>query len=105
LVAAYKRVRPVVQHGAQHRLRGDGTLTGVEYARGDDHVVLAWCPTRSFGHAPAPLRRAGVRPDAVYRDLDTAATYPGAVLLQSGLPLRLPPGDYASSLVHLRRVG
>jgi alpha-galactosidase len=105
LVAAYKRVRPVVQHGAQHRLRGDGTLTGVEYVREDDHVVLAWCPTRAFGHAPAPLRLAAVRPEEVYRDLDTGATYPGAVLLQSGLPLCLPPGDHASALVRLRRLG
>ncbi|GAA4586788.1 alpha-galactosidase [Planotetraspora phitsanulokensis] len=104
LVAVYKRIRHVVQHGAQHRLRGDGMLTGVEYVREDEHVVLAWCPTRAFGHSPAPLRLAAVRPDAVYRDLDTGATYPGAVLLQSGLPLGLPPGDHASALVRLRRV-
>jgi alpha-galactosidase len=105
LVAAYKRVRPVVQHGAPYRLRGDGTLTGVEYVHSDEHVVLAWCPTRPYGHQPAPLRLAAVRPEAVYRDLDTGATYPGGVLLHSGLPLDLPPGDHASALVHLGRIG
>jgi alpha-galactosidase len=51
------------------------------------------------------LRLAAVRPEAVYRDLDTGATYPGAVLLHSGLPLDLPPGDHASALVHLGRIG
>jgi alpha-galactosidase len=77
----------------------------VEYVHGDEHVLLAWCPTRPYGHGPAPLRLAAVRPEAVYRDRDTGVTYPGAVLLHSGLPLDLPPGDHASALVHLRRVG
>jgi alpha-galactosidase len=88
-----------------YRLRGDGTLTAVEYVAGDEHVVLAWCPTRPYGHGPAPLRLAGVSPDAVYRDLHTGLTYSGGVLLHSGLPLDLPPGDHASALVRLRRVG
>ncbi|SCG77018.1 alpha-galactosidase [Micromonospora inositola] len=105
LIATYKRIRPVVQHGTAYRLRGDGTLTAVQFAHGDEHVVLAWCPTRPYGHATAPLRLAAVRPEAVYRDTDTGATYPGAVLLRSGLPLDLPSGDHASTLVHLRPVG
>jgi alpha-galactosidase len=104
LIAAYKRVRHVVQHGSGYRLRGDGTLTGIEYARAGEHVVLAWCPTRRYGHAPGPLRLAAVRPEAVYRDQDTGTTYRGAVLLHSGLPLDLPPGDHASALVQLSRV-
>jgi alpha-galactosidase len=105
LVATYKRVRPVVQHGTPYRLRGDGTLTAVEYVHGDEHVVLAWCPTRPYGHDPAPLRLTAVRPEAVYQDRDTGVTYPGAVLLRSGLPLDLPSGDHASAVVCLRRVG
>ena len=68
-------------------------------------MVLAWCPNRPYGHRPAPLRLAAVRPEAVYRDLDTGMTYPGAVLLYSGLPLALPAGDHVSVFVHLRREG
>jgi len=105
LVAAYKRARPVVQRGTAYRLRGDGTLTAVAYVHGDEHVVVAWCPTRPYGHGPTPLRLAAVRPEAVYRDLDTGATYPGALLLHSGLPLDLPAGDHVSVFVHLRREG
>jgi alpha-galactosidase len=105
LVAAYKRIRPLVQHGTAYRLRGDGTLTGVQYAAAGEHAVLAWCPTRRYGHAPGPLRLAAVESGALYRDRDTGATYPGAVLLNSGLPLDLPPGDHASALVHLERIG
>jgi alpha-galactosidase len=105
LVAAYKSIRPVVQHGTPYRLRGDGTLSAVEYVHADEHAVLAWCPTRPYGHGPTPLRLAAVRPEAVYRDLDTGATYPGALLLHSGLPLDLPAGDHVSVFVHLRREG
>ena len=104
LIATYKRIRPAVQHGTAYRLAGDGTLTAVAYAHEDQLVVLAWCPTRPYGHEPAPLRLAAVEPGAVYRDQDTGATYPGAVLLQAGLPLDLPPGDHASTLVHLTRI-
>ncbi|HEV7965735.1 MAG TPA: alpha-galactosidase, partial [Actinoplanes sp.] len=104
LVAAYKRIRPAVQHGTAYRLSGERSLTAVQYVHGDDHVVLAWCPTRPYGHGPAPLRLTALHADATYRDRDTGATYPGAVLLHSGLPLDLPPGDHASALVRLQRL-
>ncbi|WP_422771108.1 alpha-galactosidase [Plantactinospora sp. WMMC1484] len=105
LVAAYKRVRGVVQHGTAYRLRGDGALTAVQYVHDGEHVVLAWCPVRRYGHEPAPLRLTAVAPDAVYRDRKTGTAYPGALLRHSGLPLELPPGDHASTLVHLERLG
>jgi alpha-galactosidase len=104
LVAAYKAVREVIQHGQAYRLRGPGTLSAAEYVRGDDHVVLAWCPIRPYGHGAAAIRLAGVLPEARYRDVESGVTYPGAVLREAGLPLELPAGDHASALVRLRRM-
>jgi len=104
LVAAYKQIRPVVQHGQAYRLRGPGALSAVQYVLDDEHVVLAWCPVSPYGHRPVALRLGAVDPDAAYRDSDGEATYSGAVLRRSGLPLDLPPGDHASVLVRLRRV-
>jgi len=104
LVATYKTVRPVVQHGTAYRLTGGGTLTGVQYVHGDDHVILAWCPRRAYGHDPGPLRLTAVEAGAAYLDLDTGITHPGTVLLRRGLPLPLPPGDNASAVVRLRRI-
>jgi alpha-galactosidase len=104
MIATYKRIREVVQYGTAYRLRGDGTLTAVEYAHEDQHVVLAWCVSRPYGHEPAPLPLTAIQPGALYQDQGTGATYPGTVLLQSGLPLDLPPGDHASALVHLTRI-
>ncbi|GIF23020.1 alpha-galactosidase [Actinoplanes tereljensis] len=105
LIATYKRIRPAVQHGTAYRLAGDGTLTAVGYRYEDQFVVLAWCPSRPFGHQPGPLRLTALDPGASYRDQDTGAVHSGAVLLRSGLPLALPDGDHASVLVHLVRIG
>jgi alpha-galactosidase len=105
LIAAYKRIRPIVQHGTQHRLHGDGQLSAVHYVHEDQHVILAWCPTRPYGHNPAPLRLTAIQPQVTYRDTDTGITYPGAVLLTTGLPLDLPPGDHTSTLIHLQPLG
>ncbi|KDN81440.1 alpha-galactosidase [Kitasatospora cheerisanensis] len=105
LVARYKRIRPLVQHGRQHRPPTPDGVAAVHYAAPDDteHAVLVWRPTTRFGHRPPPLRLPALDPRAQYLDLDTGRRHPGALLHHRGLPLALPPGDYASTLVHLRR--
>ncbi|MFD8749691.1 alpha-galactosidase [Kitasatospora sp. NPDC059577] len=107
LVAEYKRIRPLVQHGLQHRLTGHDGLTAVHYAAPDDteHAVLAWRPTTRFGHHPAPLRLPALHTGHRYRDPDTGRVHDGAVLRNRGIDLDLPAGDHASRLVRLHRVG
>ncbi|GAA2511242.1 alpha-galactosidase [Winogradskya humida] len=105
LIATYKRIRPAVQHGTAYRLKGDGALTAVGYAYENQFVVLAWCPTRPFGHSPGALPLTALDPESSYRDQDTGAVHSGAVLMRSGLDLALPDGDHASVLVHLVRIG
>lgn len=105
LVAHYKTIRPVVQQGKQYWLRpphGDG-LTALQYIHGDQTAVFAWRQAPHFGHDIAPLRLAALDPDAQYRDEATGVVYHGAVLLAHGLPLDLPRGDYASTVVLLNR--
>ncbi|WP_213456246.1 alpha-galactosidase [Rhizomonospora bruguierae] len=108
LIARYKAIRPVVQHGLQYRLRAPGgpPPAAVQYvaADGSATVVFAYRVSPAFGHRPTPLRLAGLEPAARYRDEATGAEYHGAVLLTHGLPLDLPPGDHASTLAHLTRV-
>ena len=107
LVAAYKRVRPLVQHGLQYRLRGpgDGELGAVQYlaSDGSEIAVLVTRRARRFGHADPDLPLRALAPDTRYRDADTGALHHGAVLLSHGLPLRLAPEDNASTLIHLVR--
>ena len=115
LIERYKAVRPIVQHGAQYRLGelaqpnqpGYGDLTAIQYVARDgrETVVLAFLNSRRHGRAdPAPALR-GLDPQALYRDAETGRVHHGAVLLARGLPLDLPAGEQASTLIHLRRVG
>ncbi|MGW8765191.1 alpha-galactosidase [Streptomyces sp. NPDC055815] len=101
LVALYKEIRPVVHHGLQYRLDGDG----VQYTDGERTVVLAWRLNPAHGQPTAPLRLRGLDPAARYRDEDTGDLHHGAVLMTHGLPLELPRHDYASALVRLRAEG
>ncbi|MFJ9516840.1 GH36 C-terminal domain-containing protein [Kitasatospora sp. NPDC101801] len=107
LVARYKQIRPLVQRGRRHRLTGGGGVTAVHHASedGTDHAVLVWRPVTRFGHQPPPaLALPALDPTARYLDPDEGIVHSGAVLTRYGLELRLPPGDYASRLIPLRRV-
>ncbi|WP_037571132.1 alpha-galactosidase [Phaeacidiphilus oryzae] len=106
LVAAYKRIRPLVQHGLRYRLRPPGEELGaVQFLAPDGAgtAVLAYRRARHYAHPEPPLPLRGLEPDARYRDADSGRVHHGAVLLSRGLPLTLPADDYAGCLVHLVR--
>ncbi|MEE4491729.1 alpha-galactosidase [Streptomyces sp. BE230] len=108
LVAEYKRVRHLVQHGELHRLRapdGDGP-TAVQYTAPDrgEALLLVWRRTSRPG-GPAPLLHpAGLDPTARYRDTRTGTVHSAAVLSGYGIRPELPRGDWASTAVHLVRL-
>ncbi|MFI7704872.1 alpha-galactosidase [Nonomuraea sp. NPDC049480] len=105
LVALYKEVRPVVQHGGLFRLGApDDPVSAVQYVLGDHVVVLAYRVRTRFGHPAGRLRLAGLEAAARYRDEGTGQVHHGAVLLAHGLHLDLPAGDYASTLIRLTRL-
>jgi alpha-galactosidase len=108
LVATYKDIRPVVQHGRLYRLAStrSGPVGAVQYMSRDstDVVVLAWAGPRHF---PPSQDRDGVRLTGldragVYRDVATGQDHFGATLEEVGL--RLPGNDFSSLLLHLKRL-
>ncbi|MFJ3439065.1 alpha-galactosidase [Streptomyces cyaneofuscatus] len=113
-VARYKKVRSTVQRGEQYRLGSPADCAhAMQYVArdGGESVVLQW-RTGPADRAPAPrLRLRGLDPHAVYRVEDDGGTLPagtvrsGAALAAHGLPAELPPGDYASRMLTLRRAG
>ncbi|GAA0599627.1 alpha-galactosidase [Streptomyces crystallinus] len=104
-VELYKEIRPVVQLGAQYRLRPpEGGLSAVQYVRGDDAVVLAHLQAQHHGLRPPALRLRGLDPAAAYRCLDTGAVHRGAVLLHRGLDTGLV-GDLDAAVFRFRRAG
>jgi alpha-galactosidase len=101
LLSQYKSIRHIVQHGVQYDLTA-GPVTAVQYILGNETVVLAWRPVVNFGLPPLPLRLKGLDPAAQYST--DSAVHSGAVLLHHGVELSLPPGDYASTMIHLTQV-
>ncbi|WP_028805553.1 alpha-galactosidase [Streptomyces sp. 142MFCol3.1] len=109
LIALYKDIRPVIQHGRQYRLSdpNQSPVTAVQYVGADAErtAVLVSRPSTAFGCIHPPLRLRGLVHDARYRDEDSGAEWSGATLAGFGLPVpELPGGDYASALIRLRRV-
>ncbi|GAA3588741.1 alpha-galactosidase [Kribbella ginsengisoli] len=104
LVAQYKAIRPLVQHGTQYRLGVPGrSLSAVQYVSADrgEAVVLAYQEAQQFDSLPRPLSLRGLESDAVYR-VDGGVELSGAALMSHGLLLTLT-GDYASQVIRLAR--
>ncbi|MGW0472874.1 alpha-galactosidase [Streptomyces coeruleorubidus] len=102
-VALYKEIRPVVQRGDQYRLRPpEGGLSAVQYALGDETVVLAWLQAQRYGEPVPALRLRGLDPAASYECLKTGEVHRGAVLLHHGLRVGLR-GDLDAAVVRLKR--
>jgi alpha-galactosidase len=107
LVAAYKAVRPVIQHGHLYRLASlrHGSMAASEYLADDgvDVAVLAWWRPRPLRAWPSQLRLVGLDPAATYRDVATGVVHRGGVLMHAGLDLP-PTLEYHSLLWHLVRL-
>jgi alpha-galactosidase len=99
LVAEYKSVREVIQHGSYFRLSFPGG-SAVQYVLGSRAVVFAYRTGATFGPSPA-LPLLDLDPAGTYRVDDR--TYSGAALLSVGLPIALPRGDYVSAMIPLTR--
>lgn len=109
-VAVYKAIRATVQLGRRHRLAGPrpAGLTAVQYTSEDgaQTAVFAWQPAAALGReARRPrLRLTELDPRSRYVERGTGAEHDGIALTEHGLPLDLPSGDYASTLIVLDRV-
>ncbi|MET9506564.1 alpha-galactosidase [Streptomyces sp. NPDC006622] len=108
LVAEYKKVRHLVQHGALYRLSeplGDRP-TVVQYVAEDaaELLVLAWQRGPRHGAPRLPVRLPALTPGARYRNTRTGTVHHATVLAEYGLRLDLPRGDWSSTAVHLVRL-
>lgn len=107
LVAEYKKVRHLVQHGALYRLSGPlgDRPTVVQYVAEDaaELLVLAWQRGPRHGSPRLPVRLPALTPGARYRDTRTGTVHHATVLAEYGLDLDLPRGDWSSTAVHLVR--
>jgi alpha-galactosidase len=107
LVAEYKSVRHLVQHGRLDRLSppAEDAEAVLQYtaADGAETLLLGYRRVSRHGSPKVPVRLRGLTPAARYRDIRTGAVHHAAVLGAYGLHLDLPAGDWASTAVHLVR--
>ncbi|MFF1704276.1 alpha-galactosidase [Streptomyces sp. NPDC058252] len=107
LVAEYKKVRHLVQHGRLDRLSPPSADTGsvVQYTAPDasETLLLAYRRVGRHGAPVLPVRLRGLTSGARYRDSRTGAVHHATVLGAYGFHPDLPPGDWSSTAVHLVR--
>jgi alpha-galactosidase len=93
LIAQYKEIRPVVQHGRQYWLRTPSAIgaCGVEYVSPTaDHVVLLLYQVRGVrGQGARRLRLHGLAPELRYRRVSDGRESTGAALMAAGVPAAL----------------
>ncbi|MGI5239112.1 alpha-galactosidase [Dactylosporangium sp. CA-139066] len=106
LIGQYKRIRPIVQHGALYRLRSPGSSAAPALAylsaAGDEAAVFQFLSGHHYGE-PAPPARLPFLPPGTWEDADTGARYPQAFLATHGLDAGLFR-NHDSAVTHLRRV-
>lgn len=107
LVAQYKRIRPVVQHGRLHRLASPlaGTVSSLAYLTEDAGEVVAfqYLDAHRYGEPAEPLRLPMLPAGARYQDLDRGVEHSSELLATVGVDLGLSCA-YDSAIVHLRRI-
>ena len=105
LVGVYRDIRAVVQHGELYRLRpAHAAVSALQYVHGHRSAVFAFRVGADFAPVLRSLRLTGLDRGSSYRDEETGRVHAAAVLMESGLPLTLPAGPYASALIRLVRV-
>lgn len=105
MIAIYKTIRDVVQHGIQYRLRGErGREYVVAYSSpdGSEIVMLHLLDGQRFGTLAQPVQLPFVDSGARYRDVDSGESYSGTFLQERGLDNGLTH-SHDSAMVRLAR--
>jgi alpha-galactosidase len=106
LIARYKDIRSVVQHGDLYRLRSafDGAFSSLMYVSQNksEAVVFAFRTHMSDPVVLPPIRFRGLEPDALYEIEGQDVARSGTAWMQVGL--EVPLSDFSSAVMRLKRV-
>lgn len=107
LIHLYKEIRPIVQDGAQYRLKSpsEGPLASVMYVDGEQEeaVVFVFLHFLNFMNELPRLRLHGLQEERLYQVDGIAKPLSGQALMSAGIKLELK-GDYQSKVMRVRKV-
>lgn len=105
-VELYKSIRKVVQFGDLYRLRSPfegGTAACIYVSPDKGEAVAAYFNILGIPNAPFDfIRFDGLDADQSYRDVGGGKVYGGDELMNVGLPVSVPDGDFQSQFWHFK---
>ncbi|NLJ19102.1 alpha-galactosidase, partial [Globicatella sulfidifaciens] len=102
-VAAYKKIRPIIQLGKQYRLinpEADSNEAAVQFNYQDQVVVTYVRILSTIETIETTLKLVGLEEDSLYQLVDSDTVYSGAELMYAGLTMDMPQGDFLTKQLH-----
>lgn len=107
-IETYKTYADLIREGDYYRLSNplEKQAAAWETVSSDkgEALVSAVLLDVHGNNPPTYVTPKGLDPDALYRDTESGRVYPGAALMQEGLPLPAEMGQYHAYLYHLVRI-
>ena len=105
-IRTYKKYGHLLINGDYYRLHTPGKDTEAAawafVSKDKAEAVVSIVSLDSHGNEPTTyIRLKGLRGDRMYRCDETGKTYSGAVLMHSGYPMPVVPGEYKAWQLHL----
>ena len=103
-----KELAELIHNGEYYRLTNpfDGESAAWEFVSADRReALLNVVNLEIHGNRPVTyIRLRGLSSGEMYRDDDSGRIYPADALMETGLPMPTPVGDYGALQIHLRKV-
>ena len=107
-IAKRKEAAELIHSGRYYRLMSpfDGEAAAWEFVSEDqEDVLLNVVNLEIHGNRPVTyVRLQGLSSGAVYRDEESGKTYPADALMEAGLPMPAPFGEYGALQIRFKRI-
>ena len=107
-VARRKQLAGLIHEGSYHRLTNpfDGECAAWAFVSKDrNEALLNVVNLEIHGNRPITyVRMRGLESGAMYRDEESGRIYPADALMQAGLPMPVPAGEYTALQILFKRV-
>jgi alpha-galactosidase len=104
----YKRYASLIRGGRYYRLTNpfDHPVCAWSFVADDQSEVLLTAVFQEIhgNMTNTFIRFRGLQPGSIYQDDLTRQKYPADALMETGIPLPMPDGEYAAFTLHLKKI-